>query len=469
MRSRTSSFSRPTRRWGGWSVRASRRSSASPGEGSSGVSAAGGSGTSPRPARSGSGWTASTTPNCTGRIPRARPWSARTDRGHGLLREVNRRLVALGAGQAKAETATIDLDTTIIGSGKRDCHYTYRAGNRTVPGERGYQPLVAYVGELDMAPWLEMRDRNVPASFENRRGLEATLRQLPESIRRATLRTDGTGYQEEVFRFCNDPAGRPADLRRFGVIGLFCGATRSEELMAEAKRLPEAAWRPLHKPGSGDGSKPGDDGDIIECAELPFVSNMTARAKPGHVIRYVATRRLVPDQFPVDAGQLPSRNGSNWEIRAYATNHLAPDAIPSDKANGLSVMTGPEVVRQAHLRCGRGEEIHSILKSDLAGGIMPSGRFGANAAWMLLTALSRNVVAATNLAADGLESPRRIRLKRLRARWLHIAARLVSSGRRFRLIFGESGRHIVKTVARIRHNIEKLLATQPHPPPRTAG
>ena len=150
-------------------------------------------------------------------------------------------LLKLGAGLAKAETATIDLDATIIGSGKRDCHYTYRAANRTDPGERGYQPLVAYVGELDMAPWLEMRDGDVPASFENRRGREATLRQLPESIRRATLRTDGTGYQEEVFRFCNDPAGRPADPGRFGVIGLFCGATRSEELMAEAKRLPEAA------------------------------------------------------------------------------------------------------------------------------------------------------------------------------------------------------------------------------------
>ena len=60
---------------------------------------------------------------------------------HGLLREVNRRLVALGAGLAKAETATIDLDATIIGSGKRDCHYAYRAANRTVPGERGYRRL----------------------------------------------------------------------------------------------------------------------------------------------------------------------------------------------------------------------------------------------------------------------------------------------------------------------------------------
>ena len=32
-------------------------------------------------------------------------------------------------------------------------------------------------------------------------------------------------------------------------------------------------------------------------------------------------------------------------------------------------------------RCGKSEAVHSVLKSDLAGGQMPSGRFGANAAW----------------------------------------------------------------------------------------
>ena len=48
----------------------------------------------------------------------------------GLLREVNRRLVAEGVREAGAGSVTIDLDATIIASGKRECLYTYRAAER---------------------------------------------------------------------------------------------------------------------------------------------------------------------------------------------------------------------------------------------------------------------------------------------------------------------------------------------------
>ena len=36
-------------------------------------------------------------------------------------------------------------------------------------------------------------------------------------------------------------------------------------------------------------------------------------------------------------------------------------------------------------RCGKGEQVHSVLKSDLAAGRLPSGLFGANAAWPTAT------------------------------------------------------------------------------------
>ena len=75
------------------------------------------------------------------------------------------------------------------------------------------------------------------------------------------------------------------------------------------------------------------------------------------------------------------------------TNFLAPDAIRAEKTNGLKVMDAAEVVAAAHERCGRGEEVHAVLKSDLAAGIMPSGRFGANAAWLWLAALAMNAMA----------------------------------------------------------------------------
>ena len=41
-----------------------------------------------------------------------------------------------------------------------------------------------------------------------------------------------------------------------------------------------------------------------------------------------------------------------------------------------------ELIWWSRQRCGKGEEVHSVLKSDLAGGRLPSGLFGANAAWV---------------------------------------------------------------------------------------
>jgi hypothetical protein len=42
---------------------------------------------------------------------------------------------------------------------------------------------------------------------------------------------------------------------------------------------------------------------------------------------------------------------------------------------------GEEVIHWHRERCGKGEEVHSVMKSDLAGGQLPSGLFGVNAAW----------------------------------------------------------------------------------------
>jgi hypothetical protein len=38
--------------------------------------------------------------------------------------------------------------------------------------------------------------------------------------------------------------------------------------------------------------------------------------------------------------------------------------------------------------------VHDVIKNELAGGVMPCGRFGANAAWLRLTVLTYNVLTA---------------------------------------------------------------------------
>jgi hypothetical protein len=50
---------------------------------------------------------------------------------------------------------------------------------------------------------------------------------------------------------------------------------------------------------------------------------------------------------------------------------------------------------------GKSEEVHSALKSDLADGQMPSGLFGANAAWWALAILAFNLNAAMKRLALG--------------------------------------------------------------------
>ena len=382
---------------------------------------------------------------------------AHTER-HELFREVGRRLLAQGVREAGAGTLTIDLDATIIASGKRECLYTYRAAHREVPGERGYQPLVAFCPEIGMVPWLENRDGNVPAAMDNGRGFEEALLQLPGQVRRVTLRTDGAGYQDNVIRACNDPGVRREETRRFGTIGLICGATRSEPLMAEVARLAADAWQPVAElAGTGSGAA-GPDQPQLECAELPYVASGCRHSLPHHVIRYVVTRRALPGSLGLGEGELPAAHGRPaYRIGAYMTNFPAPDALAMEKANGLKTMHAREVVGAAHDRCGHGEEVHAVLKSDLAAGMMPSGRFGANAAWLWLSALALNAMALVRRAAYGHEW-RWVRMKRIRAVWIHLVARVVRHGRQTMLVLGAAGAHLM--AAR-----QRMILAMPPPAP----
>ena len=273
--------------------------------------------------------------------------------------------------------------------------------------------------------------------------------QLPGAVRQVTLRTDGAGYQEDVIRACNDPAFRRAETRRFGTVGLICGATRSEPLMAEVARLADDAWRPAKGPVETPDAGPASDSVALECAELPYVPATTNGLKPRHVIRYVVTRRALPGALGLDEGDLPAADGRPaYRIRAYMTNFPAPDAIRAEKANGLRVLDAAEVVAAAHERCGRGEEVHAVLKSDLAAGTMPSGRFGANAAWLWLAALALNAMALVRRAAYGPEW-RWVRMKRIRAIWIHLVARVARHGRRVTLVLGGAGAHLLAARRRI--------------------
>lgn len=94
-----------------------------------------------------------------------------------------------------------------------------------------------------------------------------------------------------------------------------------------------------------------------------------------------------------------------------------------------SEMDGEKIILWHRKRCGKSEEIHHILKADLAGGHVPSKRFGANAAWWNISVLALNL---HNLLKRLLlpEGYRKSRPKPVRFLLYTMGGKIVNHGRR---------------------------------------
>ena len=74
------------------------------------------------------------------------------------------------------------------------------------------------------------------------------------------------------------------------------------------------------------------------------------------------------------------------------------------------------------------EYVHDVTKNDLGAGVLPCGRFGANAAWYRLTLLAYNLLSA--FKRIGLpEKLHKARPKKLRFRLLCLGAKIATHAR----------------------------------------
>ena len=221
-------------------------------------------------------------------------------------------------------------------------------------------------------------------------------------------------------------------LQGLGVVGLVISAVHSEALMNQVMRTPETAWKPL-------GEKPKEpEAEVASIAGINFVSNADGHRKGPEILRYIAVRRPRPGSLGVKANEIPARDGHPaYGIRALLTNIPAPGGERPDGL-GPKPMPAEEVLSFANRRCGDAEQVHDTLKNSLAGGILPCGRFGSNAAWWHGAILALNVHAW--LGHGALEADlRRAHWKRLRAVILVHAARLVWHARRWILVLRQAG------------------------------
>ena len=118
--------------------------------------------------------------------------------------------------------------------------------------------------------------------------------------------------------------------------------------------------------------------------------------------------------------------------------------------------TGDRVIWWLRERCGKSEEVHSVMKSDLAGGQLPSGLFGANAAWWSLMILAHNLNAAMKRLVLGKGWATQ-RMKALRFRLIGLPGRMVSHARRLIIRLG-AGAAALATIVTARRTIRALAS-----------
>ena len=349
-----------------------------------------------------------------------------TEALEGLWR-VNQALLGCIQTQQPATVATLDMDATLIETHKRDALHCYK-------GFKAYQPLNCWWFEQGTMLYSEFRDGNVPAGHEQLRVLQASLAHLPASVTKVSLRSDTAGYQEELLLYCGE--GRDP---RFGVIDFAIGADVTGAFRAAVRATAETEWKPLIRVFDG---KPQETDQ--EWAEVCFVPNWAGYSRNRADYRFLAIREPLR-QLPLgDQAQLPfptqefGQKGT-YKLFGVVTNRKG---------------AGDQVIWWLRERCGKSEEVHSVMKSDLAGGQLPSGLFGANAAWWALMILAHNLNTAMKRLVLGKEWATK-RMKALRFQLIGLSGRVVSHARKLIIRLG-AGAEALGLIVSARQTIRAL-------------
>ena len=320
------------------------------------------------------------------------------------LGTANQTLVAGLQREARVTTATLDVDATLVESHKDAATVAY-------DGTRGYQPVVVLWAEQDVILHDQFRDGHVPAGCGNVRVLAQAVANLPQRVTRIRVRADSALYETAVLRWCEQEQ-----------IEYAISADLSEPLKAEIVRLPETAWQVEREEPEA----------IRAWVEVPYVPDDGDHRKDRPCLRRYLAMRIQKRQGSLFA------DGSSVHYFAVVTNRIE---------DGLTIL-------QWHReKAGTVEHAHHVLKNELAAAALPSGKFGANAAWFRLNVLTYNwLPALKRLTLPG--DLRTARPKRLRFLLFNTVGKVVAHARRTLLRLSAALQHAL--LRRVRRKIARL-------------
>ncbi len=312
-------------------------------------------------------------PQCfTGRPAGKKAWVPAESQGLRALEAVNRELIARGAERGIPQ-ATIDHDGTIIEAHKREATLIYE-------GTRGFQPLVAVWAEQQLIVAEEFRDGNVAGGEDPLSSVRRAFANLPAWVVQRRFRADSAAYYTPLLKYLVQEK-----------IGFAISADMGKELRACCVAVGQERWEALDE----------REHERVDVAEVEFTpGNWPRDAKP---LRYIALR-FTPRQQEL-----------------FQSTEVSYHAVVSNR-DDLSVA---QIVRWHRQKAGTIEQVHRVLKDELGAGVLPSARFGANAAWFRINALTFNVLSVLKRQAL---SPRfrEARPKRLRYELFTLPGELVT-------------------------------------------
>ena len=296
----------------------------------------------------------------------------------------------------------VDIDDTVIevhGYGKQGSGYGYS-------GVHGLNAILATLTTNQGAPVI-VAQRLRKGSCGSPRGAKRLVTDALATVRK--LRTGPTGgkvlLRADSAFYGHGPIG--AAVRAGAQVSVT--VRLDPTVKAAIAAIPNDAWQAIEYTNAVFDQTSQAWISAAEVAEIPFTA-FTAQKKANQIPGRLVVRRI-PDLNP-HPGE--ATLFETWRFHAFFTTSTL-DTITADKTH-----RGHAII----------EQVHADLKNS-ALAHLPSGKFTANAAWLVLAVMAFNLTRAAATLADTTMA--KATTATIRRKLVHVPARIASSARRLTL------------------------------------